>query len=223
MSDISLFLDESGSDNLRDTYYILALIVHDQSDALDGDIAKYQASLLQKGLSDIPFHATPLLNGYDDYEGMDIADRKRLLSTFRVFFRHLPIRYGWIVLKTREYDTLDYVASAMRRRIVDFLFDNLAYFQSFDGVKIYYDDGQQSIAGALHKAIDYALTKSAVTYRLASPADYRLSQAADYICTMELTALKYQDKAATATDEKFFGSWSQFKKGILKEVRSKRM
>ena len=73
--------------------------------------------------------------------------------------------------------------------------------------------------GALHKAIDYALTKSAVTYSPASPADYRLSQAADYICTMELTALKYQDKAATTTDEEFFGSWSQFKKGILKEVR----
>lgn len=47
MSDISLFLDESGSDNLRDAYYILALVVHDQSYALDEDIAKYQASLLQ--------------------------------------------------------------------------------------------------------------------------------------------------------------------------------
>ena len=148
--------------------------MHDQSDALDGDIAKYQASLLQKILPDIPFHATPLLNGHDDYEGMDIADRKRLLSTFRVFFRHLPIRYGWIVLRTKESDTLDDVATAMRRRIVDFLFDNLAYFQSFDGVKIYYDDGQQSIAGALHKAIDYALTKGVVYDRIAD-ADVRVA------------------------------------------------
>ena len=38
------------------------------------------------------------------------------------------------------------------------------------------------------------------------------------ICTMELTALKYKSKTSTATDEKFFGSWSQFKKGILKEM-----
>lgn len=90
-------------------------------------------------------------------------------------------------------------------------------------MKIYYDDGQQSIASALHKAIDYALSKNAVTYRPASAADYRLSQAADYICTAELTALKYQGKASTATDEKFFGSWSQFTKGVLKEVRAKRM
>lgn len=223
MSELSLFLDESGSDNLRDTYYILALVVHDQGDALDGDIARYRASLLAKGLPDIPFHATPLLNGHDDYEGMDLATRKRLLSTFRVFFRHLPIRYGWIVLKTKEFSTLEDVSAAMRRKIVEFLFDNLAYLQGFGEVKIYYDDGQQSIAGALHRAIDYALAKNAVTYRMASPAHYRLSQAADYICTMELTALKYQDKTSTATDEKFFGSWSQFKKGILKEVRAKRI
>lgn len=209
MSDLSLFLDESGSDNLRDTYYILALVVHDQADALADNIVRYEFALREKGLPDVPFHATPLLNGHDAYEGMGLAERKRLLSAVRVFFRHLPVRYGLVVLRTREYSTLADVEAAMRRKIVDFLFDNLAYFQAFDNVKIYYDDGQQSIAAALHKAIDYALSKNAVTCRPAS--------AADYICTAELTALKYEGKASTATDEKFFGSWSQFKKGVLKE------
>lgn len=225
MSDLSLFLDDPDArdDNLRDTYYILALVVHDQADALADNIVRYELALREKGLPDVPFHATPLLNGHDAYEGMDLAERKRLLSAFRVFFRHLPVRYGLVVFRTREYSTLADVEAAMRRKIVDFLFDNLAYFQAFDSVKIYYDDGQQSIAAALHKAIDYALSKNAVTYRPASAADYRLSQAADYICTAELTALKYEGKASTATDEKFFGSWSQFKKGVLKEVRAKRI
>lgn len=74
----------------------------------------------------------------------------------------------------------------------------------------------------MHRAIDYALAKDAVIYRMATASDYRLSQAADYICTVELAAKRYQDKQTTATDEKFYGSWSQFKKGILKEVRAKR-
>lgn len=90
-------------------------------------------------------------------------------------------------------------------------------------MKIYYDDGQRSKARALHKANDYVLSKNAIIYRLAFAANYRLSQAADYICTAELTTLKHQGKASTATDEKFFGSWPQFKKGVLKEVRAKRM
>lgn len=46
-------------------------------------------------------------------------------------------------------------------------------------------------------------------------------QAADCICMMELTALKYADKSSTATDEKLFGFWLQFRRGTLKEVRSK--
>lgn len=165
----------------------------------------------------------PLLNGHDDYENMDPADRKRLLSSFRVFFRHMPVRYTRITLKTKEHGDLEGVTAAMRKRLVDFLFDELAYFQDFDAVKIYYDDGQKSVAQSIHKAVDYALAKDAVVYRLASSSDYRLSQIADYICTMELTALKYADKTATAADEKFFGSWSQFRKGILKEVRAKRI
>lgn len=41
MSELSLFLDESGSDNLRDTYYILALVVHGQSENLGESIERY--------------------------------------------------------------------------------------------------------------------------------------------------------------------------------------
>lgn len=109
----------------------------------------------------------------------------------------------------------------MRKHIVDFIFGRSAYFQEFDIVKVYYDDGQRSIADAVHKVLDYALSKQSVVYREASSEDYRISQIADYICTTGPAALKYRSKTSTATDEKFFGSWSQFKKGIFKEMREK--
>lgn len=221
MRELSVFLDESGSDGLKDRYYLLALVAHDQADDISGDVALYEQSLREKGLPDIPFHASPLMNGHGDYEACDLAVRKQLLSAFRVFFRHTPVRYHCITLRTREHATVDDLAAAMRKQLVDFVFGRLEYFQGFDSVKIYYDNGQRSIADAVHKAMDYALSKEAVVYRSASPEDYRLSQVADYLCTMELTALKYGDKAATATDEKFFGSWNLFKKGIYKEMRRK--
>ena len=59
MSDLSLFLNESGSDNFRDTYYILALVVHGQADALADNIDSYELALREKGLPDIPLHTTP--------------------------------------------------------------------------------------------------------------------------------------------------------------------
>ena len=223
LNELSLFIDESGSDGLKDRYYLLTLVLHEQNVRIVDGIRHYERALTQKGLPDIPFHASPLLNGHDDYRDMSLAERKRLLSAFRVFFRHMPVRYACISLKVRDYGDVDAVTATMRRRLVDLLFDELAYFQQFDAVKIYYDNGQHSLAEAIHEAMDYAFAKGVVVYREAIPADYRLSQVADYICTIELTALKYADKAITRTDEKFFGSWSQFKKGPLKEVRAKRI
>lgn len=221
MKELSIFVDESGSDNLRDRYYLITLVLHEQADSLADDIKRYEQSLKDKKLPDIPFHMTPLLYHKKGYENLDEATRKKLLSTFRVFFRHLPIRYACLEFKMKELEDTEAAAVSMRRGLVDLIFDNLAYFQGFDNVKIYYDNGQHSIAQALHRAIDYALAKDAVIYRMATASDYRLSQAADYICTVELAAKRYQDKQTTATDEKFYGSWSQFKKGILKEVRAK--
>lgn len=223
MKEVSCFVDESGSDNLRDRYYLVALVLHDQSDPIAHEIERYEASLRDRGLPDIPLHAGPLMTGHEDYEGMAIADRKRMLSSFRVFFRNIPIRYTCIGLRLSEYADAEHVEAAMRRGISDFLFDRLEYFQGFDEVKIYYDNGQATVAHALHRAMDFALSRNAVVYRAAAPEKYRLSQAADYVCTMELAALRYRDKQATATDEKFFGSWSQFKKGILREMRAKRL
>lgn len=194
MEEVSCFVDESGSDNLRDRYYLVALVLHDQSDPIAHEIERYEASLRDRGLPDIPLHAGPLMTGHEGYEGMATADRKRMLSSFRVFFRNLPIRYACIGLKLSEYDDVERVEAAMRRGIADFLFDHLEYFQGFDDVKIYYDNGQATVAHALHRAMDFALSRNAVVYRAAAPEKYRLSQAADYVCTMELAALRYRDK-----------------------------
>ena len=221
MRELSIFVDESGSDGLSDRHYLLTVVMHDQSESIADSIAAYEGALRAKGLPDIPFHASQLMNGKDQYSGLDLRTRKMLLGSFRVFFRHMPVRYRTFAYATKEFASLDKLAAAMRRDIVNFLFDNLAQLQAYDAVKVYYDNGQHSIAESLHRAIEYALSKDAVIYRSAQPSEYRLSQAADYICTMELTAIKYAEHAATATDEKFFGKWSDFKKGILKETRKK--
>lgn len=221
--ELSIFCDESGSDGLDGKYYLLTLVLHNQDDSIKESIDHYEQSLKDKNLPNLTFHASPLIYGKKDYKGKTPEIRKKLLSAFRVFFRHLPINYWCLALPTKEYPSQVLIANEMRRRLVAFLFDNLEWLQTFDAIKIYYDNGQQGIAQALHKAVDYALSKNAIVYKPATPQQYRLAQAADFICTVELTALKYAEHCSTPTDEKFFGSWSMFKKGVLKEVRSKKL
>ena len=104
-----------------------------------------------------------------------------------------------------------------------FLFDNIEHLQSFDAVKVYYDDGQEIVTKAIHDAIEYVLAKNAIIYRDAKPSDYVLLQVADYICTLELTAIKFQDHMETKTDLAFFGKWGSFKKNYLRKLRRKRL
>ena len=59
LRELSLFIDESGSDNLRDRYYLLTLVLHEQDEDVSESIRLYERSLAEKGLPDIPFHASP--------------------------------------------------------------------------------------------------------------------------------------------------------------------
>ena len=167
MRELSIFVDESGSDGLSDRYHLLTVVMHGQSDSIANSIEAYEDALRAKGLPDIPFHASPLMNGKDPYYGLDLRTRKMMLGSFRVFFRHMPVKYHTFAYATKQFASLDKLAGAMRRDLVNFLFDNLAELQTYDTVKVYYDNGQHSIAESLHRAIEYALSKDAVVYRSA--------------------------------------------------------
>ena len=218
MADLSIFVDESGAADSK--YYLLTLVFHDQERNIAEHLDIYTQSLAAKGLPDIPFHASPLMNGHDGYEGMPMPDRKRLFYTFFTMFRHLPIRYQTLWYRKDQLDEAA-LGARMRRDIVNLMFDRLEFFQSFDAVKIYYDNGQKIVTRSIRDAAEYALGKSAVLYRKGDPGEHRLAQAADLICTVELTELKHKDGSPTATDLKMFGARGNFRKNILRIVRAK--
>lgn len=91
--ELSKFADESGADGLDSTYYLLTLVLHEQNSPLAHILEPYERALADKGLPDIPFHASPLMNGHDCYEGLDSKTCASLLSSFALLFHHLPVGY----------------------------------------------------------------------------------------------------------------------------------
>ena len=175
-------------------------------------------------MRDIPLHLGPLLNGNDAYRNMEISMRKRYLYSFVVLSEHLPFKYLTLAYRKGDFGgDGQKLLTRMKRDLTLALFDNLEYLQAFDIVKIYYDNGQAIVTKAIHDAIEYVLAKDAIIYRDAKPEQYRLLQLADYLCTLELTAVKYRDGCATKTDKIFFGEWGSFKRKYLKKLRRKRL
>ena len=177
----------------------------------------------ERGLDNLPFHASPLLNGHDQYSGLDISARKSMFMTFFIMLRRLPIRYRTFMYRQNEYAGRAELFTRLRKDMTAFLFDELAWLQSFDVVKIYYDDGQKVVTRSLHAAVEYVLSRESLLYRNASPSEYRLAQAADMLCTLELTAQKFRVGEATRTDEKFFGSAGAFRNNFMKPIKRKRL
>ena len=177
--------------------------------------------LAAEGLPDAPFHSEPLLNGHKDYEALDIVQRKRMLVLFSAFVRRLPVSYATFVYRRSEFEDPSRLALRMKRDVSGLLFDRLDYFQSFDEVKVYYDNGQDIVKQALDQSIGFVLSKGVVERRKTSMTDYRLEQVADYFCTLELAAVKYAAGEDGGTYDKFFGGARAFKKSWLKQARRK--
>ena len=221
LSELSIFVDESGGQNGISRYVLMTVVLHDQSDSIQESISSYESSLESRNLPDIPFHASPLMYGKDAYANLNHETRHRMFSAFFVFVRKLPVSYRTFSYRRDQLSDAGAFAARLKRDLVVFLVDNLDTFQSFDKVKIYYDNGQHMITEALHGAIEFTLSKQAILYRKASPSDYRLAQVADFLCTVELAAIKYENHEETATDIKIFGSAKAFRRNYLRLIRRK--
>lgn len=221
--ELSIFVDESGDRGGKARYYLLTLVFHDQADSIAEAVTGYEAKLARADLPNIPFHSEPLMNGHKDYEFLGIEQRKAMLAYFSSFVRKLPISYITLVYRRSQFEDPARLMERMGRDISSAMIEHLDFFQSFDDVKVYYDNGQDIIKQALDRSVGKVLSKGVVRRRKTSMTGYRLEQVADYLCTIELALVKYQAKEDGETYNKFFGGIGSFKRNWLKQARSKQI
>ena len=223
MRELSVFVDESGNNRKDSKYYLLTLIFHDQGQSVTEAIDGYERGLADRRLDDIPLHLGPLMRGNDAYAFMDARTRGKYLSAFRSFANKAPFAYRTFAYEKCQFSGDKALFTTMRRDMTVFLFDHLDYFQSFDVVKIYYDNGQEEITRVLHSGFEYVFGRQAIIYRSVRPEEYRLQQVADYVCGIELAALKYEAASPSKTESIFFGTRREFLKNFLKKLRKHRL
>ena len=219
--ELSIFVDESGDRGGKARYYLLTLVFHDQADSIAEAVTGYEAKLARADLPNIPFHSEPLMNGHKGYEFLGIEQRKAMLAYFSSFVRKLPISYITLVYRRSQFEDPARLMERMGRDISSAVIEHLDFFQSFDNVKVYYDNGQDIVRQALDRSVGKILSKGVVRRRKTSMTDYRLEQVTDCLCTIELALVKYQAKEDGETYNKFFGGIGSFKRNWLKQARSK--
>lgn len=219
---LNLHIDETGSQDLSEGLYLIAVVLHEHSADIIMPIKDYENRLSIAGLADVPFHGKDLLHGNEAYRRIAIGDRKRLLTQFARFVRKLPFTYFVLKYDASDVCNKSELESRIRRDLASLIYDHLVFFQAFDSISVYYDNGQSVVSAALHDALDFVLAKNVAIFRDADHSARRLLQVADYICTIERASIAYDAGRESKTQERFFGSRRNFMQSFVKQLTRKR-
>ena len=224
LSELSVFIDESGDFGpyeLHSPYYVIALVFHDQGNDISREISHLRRHVSEQGFPEThAIHSAPLVRREANYAHLGMTERRKLFRHLFGFMRLADIKYKAFVFKKKEFENHDKMVSAVSRKVGGFVRENLAYFQSFDKIIVYYDNGQREITNLINAVFSTFLDADV---RKVSPSDYSLFQAADMFCTLTLLEQKLVDAGLSKSEERFFMSVRGLKKNYLKPAKAKRL
>jgi hypothetical protein len=224
MKELSIFVDESGDFGEYDyhaPFYIISMVLHDQSVDIDNDLKTFENELANIGWSKHCIHAGPVIRSEEEYHGYDLKDRQKILMKMMTFIRHLDVQFKSIYIEKKHIEDSVEATGKLSKQLAAFIRENYQFFCGYDVVKVYYDNGQVEVTRILSSVFNALLEN--VEFRKVMPADYRLFQVADLICTLKLTELKMENHQLSKSDIFFFNDERTLKKNYLKPLSKKEL
>lgn len=222
MKELSIFVDESGNFGMNakhSPYYLVSFVFHDQQQNISEMVSHLERILSDFGFPNHCVHTEPIIRNEAIYKEMSLGERKKIFNCLCRFARKAPITHKTFVFKKSETNSKFQMLSKMSREITAFINLHLAFFKSFDSVKIYYDNGQAEITSLVTTVMAPLIHD--LTVKNITPNNYRLFQVADLFCTLMLTQEKYKDKGKLSRSELcIFGNYHNFKKNYLSILSS---
>ena len=221
---LSVFVDESedfGEYDYHAPYYIISLVFHNQSNDIQSDLAHFEDELSYLNLPNHCVHAGPIILSEEEYKGMTLDERRKILKKLMAFVRHVDISYKAIYIEKKHIEDSVEATGKLSKQLSSLIRKNMDFFCSFDVVKIYYDNGQVEVTRVLSSVFNALLEN--VEFRKVIPSQYRLFQVADLICTLKLTELKLANNTLSKSEKTFFESERILKKNYLKPIKSKEL
>ncbi len=223
MKELSIFVDESGDFGeyeKHSPYYIVTLVFHNQSKDISANIKSLNHSLKQMGYGDgQAIHTAPLIRREKPYQFYKPNERRSIFSKLYYFTLNCDIKYKSFIFRKNELKNNLQLETKISKDLSLFIQKNLSYFQSFEKVILYYDNGQHE----LNRILNAALSSRLADYetRKVLPSDYRLFQVADLICTLELLKIKSEKESLSNSELKLFHSKRDLQKDFIRGIEKK--
>ncbi len=219
---LNIFVDESGDFgfvNGSSDLYAVSFTLHESADSIENEL-KY----LNRKLADLNYdgmiHLAYLVAKRGDYSHFDLERRKSIFWAIFYFSNRVKVKIRTVIIDKKYINKKMQLNMALAREIGQFINDNKAYFDTFDKIVIYYDNGQETLATILDTLF---ATNPKVERRIEfDHTKKRLSQVSDMLTVIDKLDYKRKNNIAFTKAEKYFFNGRDFRH-IINLLKNKRI
>lgn len=226
---LSVFVNESGNfgdPNALARLCIVTFVFHNQANDISAAVRELDRANDDRGLDPekFQFHTSPLIRQDDEYAAMSRRMRGRILDRMLTFVRRVDFAYTCFSVDTKFVNTPAQTADRLERQIDAFVDTHQSLFSDIGCVKVYYDAGQKAVSRILESALSRTLPRPFSFTQGARQDQYKLLQVADLICTVRLIELRLESGLPlNRAETRFFGGARDFKRNVLKKIKTKEL
>lgn len=221
MKRLNIFVDETGefgfsSESSR--LYGVSFTFHEQDDSIIEYLNKLNKNLRQIGYSNM-IHMADLIMKREDYSHFSIDKRKKIFNSIYQFSRRIPVKYCSVFVDKNFINNKSQLRVNLSQKINNMIRKNEEYFNKFDKIVLYYDNGQETLGIILETTFSIF---EGFEHRIEfDHQEKRLFQVSDMLTFIDKYDYKYKNKIPFTNGEKYFFTKDNIRK-ILKELDKKR-
>ena len=202
---LNIFIDESGDFGFVEgssELYAVSFTIHESENSIANELKYLNESLNKQNYTGM-LHLAYLIAKRDEYSSFTLEQRQKIFWTTFNFARKVPVKLKTIILDKRYMNSKSQLNKAISIEISKFINKNKQYFDSFDKIVIYYDNGQETLATILD--IVFATNERAERIVEFDHIRKRLFQVSDMLTFIDKLDYKYHNNMPfTKAEKKFF-------------------
>lgn len=219
---LNIFIDESGDFGFSkgsSELYAISFTIHENNAPITNELKYLNNSLEQQNYSGM-LHLAYLIAKRDEYSSFNLQERKNIFWTIFNFARKVPVKLKTIILNKKYMNNKSQLNQAIFISLNNFIAENKQYFNSFDKIVVYYDNGQETLATILDTIF---ATNEKIERRINfDHIKKRLFQVSDMLTFIDKLDYKYNHNIPFTKAEKYFFSNKEIEY-IKRKLKNKRL
>ncbi len=151
MKQLNIFVDETGEFGFgkgSSELYGVSFTFHEQNNDITTELNKLNNILEKIGYTNM-IHMADLIMKRGDYSKFSIKKRKTIFNSIYQFSRKIQVKYKTIIINKKYTDNGRILKQKLSLEINRLVKEHEKYFNKFDSIILYYDNGQEALGTIL--------------------------------------------------------------------------